>query len=59
MKLTEILVSEHALIKDVLNHLSDAVERLGTEDGPPKEFFEKTVEFVHAIADKLHHVKEE
>ncbi len=54
-----ILVREHGLIRQFLDNLSMALEKLENEEGPPKEFFEKAVEFARNFTDKFHHFKEE
>ncbi|MBT3311935.1 MAG: hypothetical protein HN737_03640 [Desulfobacterales bacterium] len=59
MKTTEVLVKEHVLIRQVLDSLSIAREKLEKGDRPPKEVFEKAVLFSKNFADKFHHYKEE
>jgi hemerythrin-like domain-containing protein len=59
MDAIEILVNEHVLIKKFLDNLSIASVKLQTGERPPKEFFEKAVEFARNYADKFHHIKEE
>jgi hemerythrin-like domain-containing protein len=59
MKPTEILVSEHNLIRQALESCSLAVEKLESGEKPPMEFFEKAVEFARTFSDKFHHHKEE
>ena len=59
MKPTEMLANEHKLIRQALDSFSLAVEKLEREEKPPKEFFEKGVDFVRNFADKYHHFKEE
>jgi len=55
----EILVNEHGLIRQFLDNLAIAVDQLETEERPPREFFEKAIEFARNFADKFHHFKEE
>jgi hemerythrin-like domain-containing protein len=59
MEALEILVKEHVLIHQFLESLQRAVGKLEEEEHPPKEFFEKAVEFARNFADKYHHFKEE
>ncbi len=55
----EILSNEHGLIRQFLDNLALAVEKLEDEQRPPTEFFEKGVEFARTFADSFHHIKEE
>ena len=59
MDAMEILRSEHALIRQYLDNLSFAAEKIERGERPPKEFFEKAVEFARTFVDKHHHFKEE
>ena len=59
MKPTEILVEEHNLIRQALESMALAVERLEIGERPPVEFFEKAVNFTQNFSDKFHHYKEE
>ena len=59
MQATKILVKEHDLIRQVLDCLSLALGKLESGQRPPKEFFEKGVEFASNFADRFHHFKEE
>ena len=59
MKPTQILVDEHNLIRQAIDNFALAVEKLERDERPPKEFFEKGVDFVRNFADKHHHFKEE
>jgi hemerythrin-like domain-containing protein len=59
MKAIDILLREHDLIRQVLDDLSIAIEKLEMDERPPKEFFEKAVEFARKFADEFHHFKEE
>jgi hemerythrin-like domain-containing protein len=59
MDAVEILRSEHALIRQFLDNLSFAVEKLERGERPPAEFFEKAVDFSRQFVDKHHHFKEE
>ena len=54
-----ILSQEHSLIRQVLDHLTAAKEKLETAKWPPGIFFEKAVEFSANFSDKYHHFKEE
>ncbi len=55
----EILRTEHALIRQYLDNLAYATEKLERGEQPPKEFFEKAVQFARTFVDKHHHFKEE
>lgn len=59
MKPLETLRNEHGLIRQFLDNLALAVEKM--EDGrrPPREFFERAVRFAKDFADTYHHIKEE
>ena len=52
MKPLETLTNEHGLIRQFLDNLALAAEKI--EDGlyPPREFFDKGVEFARVFADK-------
>ena len=55
----EILRNEHGLIRHFLDNLALAVEKLENDERPPREVFDRAVEFARTFADKFHHVKEE
>ncbi len=55
----EVLINEHGLIRQFLDNLAIAVDKLETDEGPPREFFEKAVQFARDFTDKFHHFKEE
>ncbi len=59
MQPLETLRNEHGLIRQFLDNLALAVEKLENEERPPKEFFEKAVQFARTFADTFHHIKEE
>ena len=59
MKVVEILMGEHVVIREFLSVLDSAAARIGTENGPPPEFFDKAVSFCREYADRAHHYKEE
>ncbi len=59
MNAIETLQREHDLILEFLGQLSTAVERIVTSQGPPKEYFEKALDFCRVFADQYHHFKEE
>ncbi len=59
MKPLEILSNEHGLIRQFLDNLALAVEKLEDEQRPPREFFENATQFARTFADKFHHIKEE
>lgn len=41
MDAIEILVNEHSVIRQFLDNLSIAADRLEMDERPPREFFEK------------------
>jgi len=55
----EILLNEHALIRQAIDNLSIGVEKLEDGEKIPEEFFEKAIEFARTFVDKFHHFKEE
>ncbi len=59
MDAVEVLVNEHGLIRQFLDNLSIALEKLEGDERPPREFFEKGLEFARTFTDKFHHFKEE
>lgn len=59
MKSLELLIREHGLIRQALDIFSFAKEKLEKGKRPPREFFEKAVEFSRSFADQFHHFKEE
>jgi len=54
-----ILSLEHGLIRQYLDALQHAVERLERGEKPPAQFFENAVLFARNFTDKFHHDKEE
>ncbi len=59
MKAIETLHREHDLILEFLTQLSAGVDRIVSDQGPPKEFLEKALDFCRVFADQYHHYKEE
>jgi hemerythrin-like domain-containing protein len=59
MDALNILRSEHALIRQYIDNLALASEKLERGERPPKEFFEMAVDFSRRFVDKHHHFKEE
>lgn len=59
MEALDILRNEHGLIRQFLDSLHLAAERMEEGARPPKEFFEKAIEFARGFTDKFHHFKEE
>lgn len=59
MDAIEMLSNEHALIRRYQDQLSLAVQRLENGQRPPREFFDKAVEFFRDFSDRCHHFKEE
>ncbi len=59
MEPLETLSNEHGLIRQFLSNLALAAEKLEEDQRPPREFFEKAVQFARTFADTFHHIKEE
>ena len=59
MEPIETLRNEHGLIRQFLENLSIAAEKMENEQRPPVEFFAKATDFARAFADTFHHIKEE
>jgi hemerythrin-like domain-containing protein len=59
MEPLEILRNEHGLIRQYVDHLAASAEKLQRDERPPREFFEKALQFSNEFASQYHHVKEE
>jgi hemerythrin-like domain-containing protein len=59
MNILQSLAHEHRLIREYLDNLAFAVERLEHGERPPKELFENAVLFAREFVDGYHHFKEE
>jgi len=59
MKAINLLVNEHAIIKEFLSVLSRGVKKIIDNENPPREFFERAITFSRDYADTHHHFKEE
>ena len=59
MNAIEILINEHSLIRKFLENLALADEKLQHGERPPREFYDKAVQFARTFADLYHHFKEE
>lgn len=59
MEAIQILVAEHVLIKDFLNQMEIACDKIIQNQPIPREFFEKSLKFAREFADSYHHYKEE
>jgi hemerythrin-like domain-containing protein len=59
MNILQSLAHEHRLIRQYLDNLAFAVERLEHGERPPKEFFENMVLVAREFVDGYHHFKEE
>ncbi len=59
MNVLRILGHEHGLIRQYLDILQFAVERLERGEKPPMQLFENAVFFARDFVDKYHHYKEE
>lgn len=55
----ETLRNEHGLIRRFVDLLSAAVTRLEVEEPPPRDFFDRSIDFVRGFSDGFHHKKEE
>ncbi len=55
----DLLIREHALIRQFLDNLALAAERIETGEPPPSAFFETAIAFARDFADGFHHFKEE
>ena len=53
------LQSEHDLIREFLDHLSLAVERIERGQYLDRDFFDRAVRLAREFADTYHHCKEE
>lgn len=59
MDVLDILSNEHGLIRRYLEEVTLAAQKMEGGARPPREFFEKAVEFARLFADRYHHFKEE
>jgi len=59
MDALDTLVNEHGLIRQFLDNLTIAAGLIEEGQRPPRDFFEKGVEFARSFADTYHHFKEE
>ncbi len=59
MKMINILVSEHVIIRQFLANMSYALSKLERGENPPRELFEQACFFAREFVDKYHHFKEE
>lgn len=59
MNAVDILIEEHILIRHFLDNLSIALIELEKDRRPPREFFDKAIEFALNFMDEFHHYKEE
>jgi hemerythrin-like domain-containing protein len=55
----ETLINEHGLIRQFLDNLSMAVDKIENGQKPSAAFFEKGLDFAKSFADSYHHFKEE
>jgi hemerythrin-like domain-containing protein len=55
----DILDKEHDLIRKGVDLLTLAAEKIVRNQNPPREFFEKAVNFTLNFTNKFHHYKEE
>jgi hemerythrin-like domain-containing protein len=59
MDLIETLTNEHGLIRQYLDNLAFAADRIENGQRPSEAFFEKALDFSRTFADQYHHFKEE
>ena len=59
MNPVETLAIEHRLIRENLDQLTGALQRLEAGGRPPLEFFARAVDFARSFTDAYHHGKEE
>lgn len=59
MNAIETLSNEHGLIRQYLDNLELAARKIEDGQRPPREFFDRAVEFARTFVDKFHHFKEE
>jgi hemerythrin-like domain-containing protein len=59
MEATQILMSEHRVIEEVLNALENAAQKLNQGEYVRPGFFIETSDFIKGFADGCHHQKEE
>lgn len=59
MEPLDILKNEHGLIRKCVEQLDAAAHKMQQDERPPREFFEKAVQFSQEFAGQFHHVKEE
>jgi len=59
MEPLEILKNEHGLIRQFLDNLDEALKKLQIDQRPPREFFDKAIQFVRLFPEGYHHHKEE
>lgn len=55
----DTLTNEHGLIRQFVDNLSLAAERIENGQRPSAAFFEKALDFARGFADGYHHFKEE
>ena len=59
MKIIKMLKDEHALIRQFIDNLFLAQERMELGTNPPRAFFVLALDFARTYIDKHHHFKEE
>jgi len=57
MDLIETLTNEHGLIRQYLDNLALATEKIENGQRPSVAFFEKALDFSRTFADSFHHFK--
>jgi hemerythrin-like domain-containing protein len=55
----ETLSNEHGLIRQFLDNLALAAQKIEEGQRPSRAFFEKAIDFARSFADTYHHFKEE
>lgn len=59
MKPTDTLKNEHGLIRQFLDNLELAEQKMEEGKTVPRDFFDKALRFAREFADAYHHIKEE
>lgn len=59
MEPLEVLRNEHGLIRQYLEKLGRAAEKLENGEKVPRSFFDSAIEFFRTFTDRYHHFKEE
>ena len=58
LKTIKVLLSEHALIRQYVDNLTIAMEKMEAGFPPPREFFNLMLDFSRTFIYRVHHFKE-